>query len=749
MSAAPPAPPDAEPFADDAECLGAQLSWLDMLLRLRVGQVREAMGGDPWLRGLHVDDAEVDALLDRPPFTPPWSARAADPGLLRATALAGRVLRARLEAHRQTGAPLRWLALVDRFGLDAIDDHILLLAVAGELDPRYGRLVGWLHDDVARKRPSAGLALDLFVGGLGERLAARRRFAADGALIASGLLRLDDGATLVERPLVPAAGLVRWLVGEPPLDPAVGDAVRREDIADPGAALAETPAGLGDHRDRIAEDVVCGARRVVAVAGPPGSGRRAFARGIAARIDRPLYVLDLEPLAADDAPFAAALDAALLAARLDEAPLCIRRLEALDAHKQAARRRALLDGLARRGPALAVVTVEQAWHPPSPPPGLPPVEQARIAALPVDGRVALWRAALADGIDGTDGTDSTDETYGTDGSDDSNGLDAINALADAFRFPPGRIRAAALTARGFARAAGRAAPTADELWRAARAHATPELGQLAHRVRTAHDWDDLILAEDRRAQLAEIIVRVRHRTRVLERWGFGRKVVGERGTSALFVGPPGTGKTMAAALIAAETQRDLYRIDLSQIVSKYIGETEKHLERVFAEAEATDAALFFDEADALFGKRGEVKDAHDRYANIEVGYLLQRLERFGGLVVLATNLRKNIDEAFLRRMDVIVDFPLPDVAERAQLWARIWPAEAPLGGDLDPADLAERFDLAGGHIRNIALSAAFAAAEAGEPIGLGHVLGAARSEYKKLNKLVDARRFTLEPGRTR
>jgi len=166
-----------------------------------------------------------------------------------------------------------------------------------------------------------------------------------------------------------------------------------------------------------------------------------------------------------------------------------------------------------------------------------------------------------------------------------------------------------------------------------------------------------------------------------------------------------------------------------------------------AEAEATDAALFFDEADALFGKRGEVKDAHDRYANTEVSYLLQRLEQFSGLVVLATNLRKNMDEAFLRRLDVIVDFPLPDVDERAEMWRRIWPDEAPVSDDLEPGDLADRFDLAGGHIRNIALSAAFAAAAEDAPIGLNHVITAARSEYKKLNKLVDARRFRRDRGR--
>ncbi|MCA9661785.1 MAG: ATP-binding protein, partial [Myxococcales bacterium] len=208
-------------------------------------------------------------------------------------------------------------------------------------------------------------------------------------------------------------------------------------------------------------------------------------------------------------------------------------------------------------------------------------------------------------------------------------------------------------------------------------------------------------------------------------------------------GPPGTGKTMAAAVVARAAGRDLYRIDLSQIVSKYIGETEKHLERVFAEAESADVALFFDEADALFGKRTEIKDAHDRHANIEVSYLLQRIESYPGIVILATNFRKNLDEAFMRRLQIVVDFALPDVAEREAIWRGVWPAAAPVDPGVDAADLAARFEISGGHIRNIAVAAAYAAAEAGTPIGLAEILGAAQIEYRKIGKLVSADRFVV------
>src|SRR5207247_6142077 len=217
-------------------------------------------------------------------------------------------------------------------------------------------------------------------------------------------------------------------------------------------------------------------------------------------------------------------------------------------------------------------------------------------------------------------------------------------------------------------------------------------------------------------------------------WGFERKLPLGRGINALFSGPPGTGKTMAAQVIASEFQLDLYQIDLSQVVSKYIGETEKNLRKVFDEADASQAILFFDEADALFGKRSEVKDAHDRYANIEVGYLLQRMEEYEGIAILATNLRQNVDEAFVRRLRFIVEFPFPDEEHRRRIWEVTFPREAPLADDVDVAALARDLKLAGGNIKNIALAAAFGAATDGGGIGMSHLLRAARREYQKIGR---------------
>jgi hypothetical protein len=269
-------------------------------------------------------------------------------------------------------------------------------------------------------------------------------------------------------------------------------------------------------------------------------------------------------------------------------------------------------------------------------------------------------------------------------------------------------------------------------WEACRAQARQRLEGLAQRIEAKAAWDDLVLPEPQRRILREIALHVRRRRQVYETWGFADRLSRGLGISALFTGPSGTGKTMAAEVLAGELHLDLYRIDLSSVVSKYIGETEKNLRRVFDAAEEGGGILLFDEADALFGKRSEVKDSHDRYANIEVSYLLQRMESYSGLAILTTNLKDALDPAFLRRLRFVVQFPFPDPAQRAEIWRRIFPPQTPVNG-IDPEKLA-RLNVAGGNIRNIALNAAFLAAEDGKPVGMDHLLRAARGEYTKIEK---------------
>jgi hypothetical protein len=297
----------------------------------------------------------------------------------------------------------------------------------------------------------------------------------------------------------------------------------------------------------------------------------------------------------------------------------------------------------------------------------------------------------------------------------------VEALATQFDLSAANIRAAAVQSS-----------SPEELWTACRAQARPRLDNLAQRIDTRSTWNDIVLPAPQLAILREIAAHVRQRAKVYETWGFAQKCARGLGISALFTGSSGTGKTLAAEVLANELQLDLYRIDLSQVVSKYIGETEKNLRRVFDAAEEGGAILLFDEADALFGKRSEVKDSHDRYANIEVSYLLQRMEAYRGLAILTTNMKEALDSAFLRRIRFIVQFPFPDLTAREEIWRGMFPAQTPTQ-ELAINKLA-RLNVAGGNIRNIALNAAFLAADANEPVRMNHLLRAARTEYAKIEK---------------
>ncbi len=337
------------------------------------------------------------------------------------------------------------------------------------------------------------------------------------------------------------------------------------------------------------------------------------------------------------------------------------------------------------------------------------VVQLEVRPLDVGEQCELWRRSLGDAADQLDGH------LAHVASQFSLGLGAINDIG-------ARVR----------ETAGEPAQLAPSLWQACRAHARPRLDELAQRIEPAAGWDDLVLPEPQLAVLRELALHGRHRATVYETWGFARRCARGNGTSALFSGVSGTGKTMAAEVLACELELDLYRIDLSQVVSKYIGETEKNLRRVFDAAEAGGVLLLFDEADALFGKRSEVKDSHDRYANIEVSYLLQRMEQYRGLALLTTNMKEALDPAFMRRIRFLVQFPFPDLGHRTEIWRRVFPSATPTKA-LDVERLA-RLHVAGGNIRNIALNGAFLAANAAEPVMMKHLLAAARTECMKLGR---------------
>jgi len=310
----------------------------------------------------------------------------------------------------------------------------------------------------------------------------------------------------------------------------------------------------------------------------------------------------------------------------------------------------------------------------------------------------------------------------------------LGEVAEQFRLSAETIVSIAASAMPVEGESGDSTKLADRIWTACRQFTQPRLEGLAEQIVPSAQWDDLILPDTQMQVLRQIAAQTRNRMTVYESWGFSARGRRGLGISALFAGPSGTGKTLAAEVLATDLRLDLFRIDLSAVVSKYIGETEKNLKQVFDAAESGGCLLLFDEADALFGKRADVKDSHDRYANIEVGYLLQRMENFQGLAVLTTNLKSSMDKSFQRRLRFTIDFPFPDTAERKQIWERVFPPQTPTQ-DLDPARLAA-LNMTGGNIRNIALNAAFLAAGAGQPVSMGHILQAAQLEAVKTEQTI-------------
>lgn len=695
----------------------AELTRLDVLLRVQAWRVRAAHGDDPDLAGLYAPDTEPDTLLDRPLGTPPWApVELADEVRTAVGAALDRCTQRVAEltdAASAAGAELRLARLAVDFGLTRFDLDVVLTCLAPELDGRYPRIYGYLHDDLTRRRPSVELVLTLFLPDVADRVAARARFDPDAPLRRARLLELcadpdRPESTLLDASLRLTPRVVAHLLG----DDAPDERLRPFLLPDPG--LPDLPEGGAQLLDRH-----CGAPHVVVHAhGDDPLVRRAAAVALARRTGREVVAVDGAAVAAlAPADLASVVALADREVRLRGAILFWDGLDALLGDDRSAALAALLDVVAARADP-TVLGGAAAWEP------VGALRGTRMVHLPLPApdateRLRVWRAALA-------GPEPLDE----------GALDLVE-LAGVFRLPAGRIADAAATAQhlALARDPDRPVLTAADLRTAARRHSHRHLATLARAIVPRAGWDDLVLPAERTAQLREVADQVRHRAVVHETWGFDAKLHTGRGLVVLFSGPPGTGKTMAAEVLAHTLGLDLYAIDLSAMVSKYIGETEKNLARVFADAASSNAVLFFDEADALFGRRSAVRDAHDRYANTEISYLLQRVEAHDGLVVLASNLRKNMDEAFVRRLHATVEFPVPGPSDRRRIWQRTWPTAAPLAPDVDFDLLAREVEVAGGHIRNIALAAAFLAAADGGVVTMEHLRRSTAREYQKMGKV--------------
>ncbi|GGQ82564.1 ATP-binding protein [Couchioplanes azureus] len=623
--------------------------------------------------------------------------RAADPApddAFRGLYLSDEAIDALLDAPRQPfPAPPEGAGLLPAAaGLTALDTELLLVAVAPDVDSRFEQFYGYLNDDVTRRRCTAGLALRLC--GLPEAVAAgRARLDADAPLLAAGLIVVEDpGRPFLSRTLRLPDRVVGYLLGDDRPDPQLRPLL---DEVTPVPGLPDV--------DLLVRALGSGAGLAYLQERAGGSGP-ALAVSAFDRMGRPALSVDAVRLAGAPELAGPLLREALLTG----AGVVLGPLDGVDVG-------ACLEAFSRVDVPL-VLYGTGGWDPRW---SKRPALRLDAETVPPAVRAAVWRSTLDGRL--------------------APGVDPAEVTAH-FNLGPPQIRRAAEAAVLSARAVG-GPVTADLLRRGARGQNAAGLERLARRVEPAVDWPDLVLPPAVLGQLRELAARAHHRDRVLDQWrmrpGGGRG----RGLTGLFAGDSGTGKTMSAEVVAHSLGLDLYTVNLATVVDKYVGETEKNLERIFTEAAGVNGVLLFDEADAIFGKRSEVRDAHDRYANIESAYLLQRMETFDGIAILATNLRANLDEAFTRRLDVVVDFPLPDVELRRALWDRCLGTALPRSNDLDLAFLATAFELAGGHIRSAAVTAAYLAADADRPVGMADLIGAVAREYRKLGRLCLDREF--------
>ncbi len=708
------------------DALLADLRLLDERLTTAIDKLRmsQAPEVDPTQRGLLIEEGDVDSwLAGLGPAKTDKSHAGTATGLI---------------PHPES----RLSTLGKVFGLGGLELAIILTALAPEIDLAYSNLYSYVQDDVTKKYCTLDLVATLWCPSLPDKLAARLLLSPEAPLRNNLLVNFDDSAhshaSLLARSFSLDPRIASYLLGQDDPDPGLRGALtvaraerRTGDLSADWPQMASLQrmarsALAGSHHEAHNSEAAAVNNLASGLAlwmrGPERQAKSEVAHQLAFSLGVPLLTVDTPLLMAAGSDIRQALHRALREARLQGGILLWQDADAMLARRDDG----TPDASAETGRLLSqwhgCVLFDVQASAPIYVNGGPLTLELDFPAPTNEQRRALWEYAL-----GGAGNLAADVD--------------LPLLSGAFRLTGEQIEAAAGSARHSATWRGALSGsdeqiTMRDLLSACRAHSNQGLGALSRKVTPRYTWADLVLPADRLAQLKEMCHHVRYGPMVFEQWGFDRKLAGGKGLNVLFAGHPGTGKTMAAEVVATDLGLEIYKVDLAGVVSKYIGETEKNLEKIFREGQTSNAILFFDEADSLFGKRSAVKDSHDRYANIETSYLLQRMEEYDGIVILATNLRKNMDDAFVRRLHGAIEFPMPEEPDRLEIWQRTFPVEAPLSPDADLAFLAKQFKLSGGNIKNIILEAAFFAAEAGTSINMAHLVRATRREHQKIGKLI-------------
>jgi SpoVK/Ycf46/Vps4 family AAA+-type ATPase len=775
------APPDStlrlppEAYAGNEEHLWDELRRIDQLIRAQTLRWRLTIGESKPSRlwgMIHVTDAEVESYLESP-FVPPGGLpeelEREMESYWRAAEEMADSIRARLD-QATSHDDLRLVRLQRLFDLSDFERDILLVCLLSELDSRYRRLFGYLQDDASRTRPTVELALQTLYPIAREIAVARSAFDAESPLIRRRLIVLNGDAhgdePLPMRSLRCDDRIANYLLGDDAVDgrlagvispgyaslpacesssighssrPSTLEAMRTQeaswdDLMIEPERLARLKALSQWWREKRIQG---GAQATIFLHGPYGSGRQKTALAFCATAQSQLLTANVES-ALRKGDWERTVDLCYREAMLRDAAVywagCETLLDREQPSQQTPHLWDYLVAAAGRFRGLTFFASRSSWDPAGHLRGSTFL-RLDFPAPDFKLRQRIWEKHL-----------SLQQDFAAAAPDRAA---LAKTLANAFQLSEGQVVDALASARGLARQRDphTASLTVEDIYEGCRRQSSRRLIAFAKRIepRTNLTFDNLILPPSNKRQLEELRTRISYQKRLLSETGFERRLSLGKGLIALFTGSSGTGKTMAAELLARDQGVDLYKVDLSAVISKYVGETEKNLSRVFDEAEDCNAMIFFDEADAIFGKRGKVEDARDRWANIEVNYLLQRVEEYSGTVILASNLRQNIDEGFLRRIHVIVEFPFPESQARFSIWRGMFPPEVNRPNDEELRSLAEIFRLPGGSIRNIVVDAASRAlgeANGNAPaIKLRHLVLSTAREYQKLGKPITKGEF--------
>ncbi len=712
-----------EAYTDSYEHLSDELKWLDLVIKtniLRQQKLYDTTRNN--LKGLVIEDGEINNLLN---FSLERNEDEEIADLLQEVKKLKTIIDSRKKISLNKGIYLSLPHLSSLFHLNNFEEKCILICLAPELNKKYEKLFAYIQDDITIKKPTVNLILNLLFSSDKERLLHLSSFFHSAPLSKFRLIQLydtssDNPGSLLSKSTKLDERITSFLLGLNIIDIRLGRSVKyltsknnyhKDHFQD---CLIQKTINFVD--GYFSKQNPTNKNLVFYFHGKKGSGRKTTVRRICNSLRIPVLYSDIERLITEPISFG---ELSWILGReciLQQGALCIDNIEALtENNEKASMIFYLIDSLKTFSKLTFILSKK-------------PCNNAsfidNFSFIDIEfpefddlERKNIW------------------ETYlnGTRRNINSN---YIEEIASKFHFTEGRIKIALETARNLALwQHGNNQIEPEDIYNACRLYSDSELNYLARKLDYTYSWNDIILPPDKKNVLRNICNYVKFRHKVLGEWGLGKKFSMGNGLNVLFSGSSGTGKTMAAQIIAKELNIDIFRIDLSRIVSKYIGETEKNLDKIFTAAGNSNVILFFDEADALFGKRSEVKDAHDRYANIEIAYLLQKIEEYNGIVILATNLRSNIDDAFVRRMHYIVDFPYPDETMRKDIWLSIFPENTPLNSDIDFNFLARQFKLSGGNIRNVATNAAFLAASENKEINIFHLINAVKMEYEKIGKL--------------